>query len=206
MAGGVTLNMKELKIAIDKSINNAALPLARQIAKENFNKELDRFTSAIENDDVSKEIVEGPELKRSKFISGPKVEEHGANLFSFLGFYAKSKPIQELTDFIKKTTKINTFNVKLINNQYTFKVEGLSAAEIKSAFPFPDGVFGHRSWINGVENGVANIFNYIRKLKFGRSTGGIQVQGNTGKSFPPQKHFFTTKYQEFVERLRGLRK
>jgi len=197
----VKFNMKNLNIALEKPIEKAALPIARKIVKDRFENSLNQLILEIESDPVSQEISAGVEISKSQFIkNGGK---YGSNLFSFIGFPQGSDPIRELTDYIKKSFKVNLFNVKKNNNQYNFQASLPSEADVKAAFPFPDGWAGGRSWLTGIEKGISNAFNYIRKLGEGRSGGGIQIEGEVDKSFIPKRDYFGKKYRDFIKRLKN---
>ena len=194
----VKFNMKNLNIALEKPIEKAALPIARKIVKDRFENSLNQFILEVESDPVSQEISAGLEPSKSQFIKGGG--KYGANLFSFLGFIQNTNPVSDLINYIKKSFKINIFNVKKSGSQYNFIASFPSEADIKSAFPLE---WTNRSWITSVEKGIANVANYIRKLGEGRSGGGIQIDAEIDKTFAPQKGYFGKKYRDFVRRLKN---
>jgi hypothetical protein len=196
----VKFNMKNLNLVLEKPIERAILPAARRIAKERFESSLNQLVSEIEADPVSQEINAGNDVVKSKFIKGGG--KYGANLFSFIGFEAGSEPVKELVSYIRKSFKINLFNIKKDGNKYNFQASFPSEGDVKSAFPFPDGWSGGRSWITGIERGITGAINYIRKLGEGRSGGGVQIENEVDKTFIPKRDYFATKYRAFVKRLK----
>jgi hypothetical protein len=199
----VKFNNKNIQIAVAKAVEAASLPIARSVAKDKFNTELNNLIREIERDPVSQEIMGGNDITNSKFIKGKGTRKYGANLFSFLGFIEGSNPIGSLINYLRKSSRINTFNTKLINNKYTFKIDVPTEGDVKGNFPHDDDFLGGRSWITSIERGLTSATNYIRKLGFGRSGGGTQIDASTGKIFVPKRDFFSEKYKKFINRLNG---
>jgi hypothetical protein len=194
----VKFNMKNLNLALEKPIERAALPAARQIAKVKFESGLNQLVSEIEADPVSQEINAGNAVVKSKFIKGG--DKYGANLFSFIGFEAGSEPVKELVGYIKKSFRIDLFKVKKDGNRYNFQASFPSEGDVKSAFLLE---WMNRSWITAIERGVSGAINYIRKLGEGRSGGGVQIEGEMDKSFIPKRDYFAKKYRDFIRRIKN---
>lgn len=201
MAKNITFDFKVINLSIEKTIEAKTLPIARQIAVDKFNNSLNTFVNDLDNDPVSMEIKAADSIKTSRFIGGQGSRKYGANLFTFIGFEEGSDPIGDLLSLVKNSFKINR-NSKLINGKYSFKVTFPSESLLKAENPFPEG-FNGRSWITGIEKGISNVINYIRKSGFGRSGGGVQIKGEVNKTFKPKRDYFSTKYRKFVKDIQS---
>lgn len=195
------INQGRLKFQLDKITETATIGLAREMAREYLKESIKEFVDEIERHPMSKEINAGPGAEKSKYIKGAGSQKHGSNLFSFIGFFFGSDPIQELVSFIKRSIKINTFTVRLINNKYTFNVSLPEESDIKQAFIMPEDSHGGRSWISILEKGSSTIRNYMRKNRRGRSSGGLQIKNDMDKVFIPDRSFFTPKYRALLNKL-----
>lgn len=197
----VKYNFKAMELAINKSIEGVTLPIARKIASDHFNDNLNNFIKELENDDVTKELKEKTNISHSKFIKGVGSRKHGGDLFSFFGFEAESDPVEELIAYIKNNFKISK-TARLIKNQYTFRVKIPSEQEIKSVTPLH---WIRRSWLTAVENGLSNIVSYIKKDGLGRSEGGVQINREIKKVFRNKPGYFSNKYKNFIRKLSNKR-
>ncbi len=197
----ITYDFKVIETVVNKAAEAKTLPIARRIAEEKFEESLETFMDSLEADPVSQEIMAENAINYSSFIKGQGTRKHGANLFSFIGFESGDDPIGELLSLIRNSFRINKTS-KLIKGQYKFKVTFPSEAQIKNENPFPNGVFGNRSWITGIEKGISSVIHYIRKEGFGRSEGGVQVKGEIAKTFRPKRDYFGAKYRAFIGSLK----
>ena len=205
MAITVKFNYKAMELALKKSVEAASIGPARTIAKLHFDQNVAKLVEGILDDPAANEIMKGPTLEGSNFIKGAHAKagkkRNASNLFSFLGFYAETSPISELTSYINKNFKIK-LDVKLINGIYIFRTVFPSLKDIFKAFPHPDNYFGGLSWIKSLENGMANTSHYIRKYwAKGRSKEGVQISGVTKKTFSRHRGFFSPRYEAFIKNL-----
>jgi len=200
----ITFNYKAMELSLQKSIEAASLLPARAIAKERFEEELGRLVESVIDDTASQEILAGPSAEKSKFIKGKWSKIHGGNLYSFIGFYAEEQnPINQLVSYLDKSFKIK-LDAKLVKNKYIFRTVIPPISKIYKDFPLP-GYFAGRSWIKAIESNMTNIVHYMKKSWPGSKSGeGIQIKNTIpGKIFKPKKDFFTSKYEDFIKRLRG---
>jgi len=152
-----------------------------KIVEIEFEKIKNKLISDFKRHPVTREIEAGPNGNNiSKTLGG-----YG-NLFTYIGFESKSKPIKpilrELNDI--RLTKI------IFSKNGNFNVLAIypSIREIFDATPLPwaEG----RSWAEGIEKGIPGLGAYLNKSSAkSRSGKGLQTKGEIRKS-----GFFPTTY------------
>jgi hypothetical protein len=198
----VKFNYRELNRVVNKTAEVNLKPIASLLVKENVGRSLEILEEEILKDPLSKELIAGTTLSKSKFIMG-YFKKYGNNLFSFFGFQAGTTPVQDLISLLKKSYAIKIDKGKYTygkngKSKYTFNIRYPSFEDIRANTKLP---WGSKSWIDAAEKGLTNIINYIRKKDYGRSEYGIQIKGKIDKEFRPKPDYFFDKYKRFIARL-----
>jgi hypothetical protein len=196
------INTKGLMLVVNKAVAEKSLPIARRMAVERFENAKEEFLEKLENDKVSQELLAENSITNSEFITGASADSHGASLYGFLGFDKDgNNPVSELLAFLRSNITIKK-NVRLINGFYKFPVKVPSVEEVKSVTKLP---WIGRSWISAIENGMANIRNYIRVSPndLSRSDEAFQIKGDTDKVMRRRKGYLTSKLQSLISSLTG---
>lgn len=200
----IKFNYREIDNVIAKTTEISVKPLASLLVQENLQTSLDLLEEEILNDPLSKELMAGTSLSKSNFIKG-YFKNYGNNLFSFFGFEAGTKPVEDLITILRKryTFKINKGKFVYGRNgqsKYIFKINIPTFDDIRSNTSLP---WTKKSWIDAAEKGLTNIVNYLRKKGQGRSEYGIQIKNKVDKQFIPKSDYFFAKYQRFINRISG---
>ena len=184
----------ELSEAYKSSLKKEAAKLAKEILSENLND----YIEEIDRHPVSQELAQGPEGENlSRTLNGVE------NLFSFIGFEAESKPVEDLKDLVKQNTfldKESKFDNKSL--ELKFKVFTPSFDEIKSRTPLP--FEGGRSWVKGLEDGIPGFGYYLYGLLFPNSRSGKSIQSKNrvrSITYKPVK-YMSELYQNFIRNLK----
>lgn len=191
--------------------------LAKANAKRRFESKKKELLEEVLESDAAQELLEGPEADSSKFITSVGDVPTG-NLFSFIGFYANSNPVDELIEIIDLFVQFDnsafafTPRAEINRIDYTFQARVPSVQELgkqpKLSLPWESGL----SWIEGIENGISGIGNYLfdldRVFRTSRSGPAIQAKSrrgqliNIGKRIFAPAPFLTPIFERFRERLR----
>lgn len=199
----VNFNMKVLLAQIEPEIERRTINIAREMAEEILEQNKENFLESFEGDPVSQEILAENGIFASDYITGTGVDKHGANIYSFFGFEIdEENPVTQLIDYLRDSIYLNR-KTKLDRGVYRFKINAPTQREIESATSLP---WVKRSWIKAVEGGLSNVKNYIRVLDgspFSRSEEGLQIKNSMDKSFRRKTYYFTDRYKQFFNKLRG---
>lgn len=185
-----------------KHSEKKTLPEARKLAKNHFERNVNQMIKDIREHPVSQELMHPNQYEQSAYITGET--KYPLSLFGFIGFYAKSRPIARLVEFIKnpENTKIN-LNTRLKNGRYEFQYQVPSYEEIKSVTPYEGHAIGS-SWVQGIESGIPNISSFMNTKSphpESRSRRGLQATRNMGRSFHPTR-YITQILADFRNRMR----
>jgi len=145
---------------------NTRFVIAKQTAYEDFDEH-----------PITKEIED--EFGKSEYIGR-------GNLFSFLGFFRGSKPIETLRTFFRSGFSMDRNpTVKKIKNGvvYSYKVSAPDLNQIYKQTPMPDN-WSTKSWVQAIEEGIGTFASYIwhslafRSVKASRSGQALQVDND----------------------------
>ena len=141
---------------------------------------------------ISEEIAAGQEAENiSNTLNGE------GNLYTFIGFDAGDKPIDNLIGIVEKNTIIKQVSSK--NGIFSFQVYTPSLDELKGYTPMP--FEGGNSWLRGIEKGISGFSNYLYGLLFPTSRSGKAIQSKNKirrASYKPTK-YFSVLYKNFIE-------
>lgn len=197
----VTLDKKRLQREVfvqgEKIIKATLIPL---IAKK-IREEQQQMVELFEDHPVSQEIWAGNSADNSTGLLGGY-----GNLFSFIGFDEGSDPISPISFILRR--KIS-FVLKRTNDHggYVVTMGIPSKEELESVAKV--GWLGGRSWLDGIENGLAGLNRYLYDEDYGfpQSLSGtaIQVKGSVRKGVSHKRTDYTSKIlSDFRERLTRL--
>ena len=187
------------KIANSKKLNASLQKEAMQkleVAKKQMIKEFREHP-------VSQEISAGTNAANiSNTLSG------SGNLFTFIGFPARAKPIESIVSLIQRKTfligrrgkDVRAGTGKTIAKRY--QINYLDEAELNSSdeakMPWESG-----SWVAGIEEGISSFSSYIYKhFEGGRSKKGGQAKKGAKSGGEEQKvrqaTFSAVKYVSLI--------
>lgn len=174
MTSAVTFNFKALNAIVEKEAERVTLPLARKIAKTQFENAKLKMMEQVEEHEISKELSNPSRYPSSQFIQSPTGKPK--NLYGFLGFVDGTDPVKELIDIIDDNYRIN-LQVRLENMKYYFNFQYLTPRQLEKLCPLD---WSSRSWLKAVENGLASISKYISRTTkpIGRSSYGLQIKND----------------------------
>jgi hypothetical protein len=186
----VNINKAALTASMTEGKNRSTVSsLIRQEWQKKIDYAQNQMIQSYENDPVTVEIDGGVLASNSSSTLGGK-----GNLFSFIGFESGSDPTQPVKQLLRN--KIN-FSVKALTNG-NFKIE--IAAPTKEALynispiPWNPG----RSWLDGIEKGIAGLGSYVYKeSSASRSGKGIQTKTSVGGRFS-NRSYMSTILKEFL--------
>lgn len=190
MAGRINKSIlnNEISKVQSKSLEKEASILANKILAE----KKDQYMSQILEHPISEEIAAGQEAENiSNTLNGE------GNLYTFIGFDAGDKPIDNLIGIVEKNTIIKQVSSK--NGIFSFQVYTPSLDELKGYTPMP--FEGGNSWLRGIEKGISGFSNYLYGLLFptSRSSKAIQSKNKIRRaSYKPTK-YFSVLYKNFIE-------
>jgi hypothetical protein len=155
--------------------------LAYGSAISSFKSTKTRFLKDFDSHKVTQEIKEGNSANSSYLPKG--------NLFSLLGFFEKSTPIDDLRKFLSdniylERTPTIKFNGTRVS--YNFRVSIPDLKDIERATPLTWD--SSKSWVSELEDGVSGFVNYIFYKYFStpasKSKTGLQSKRiNSGEDF-----------------------
>lgn len=190
MAGKINTSILKNEIAKAelKSLEKEAILVANQILEE----KKDQYLSEILEHPISKEIAGGQDSTNiSNTLNGD------GNLYTFIGFDAGDKPIEDLVEIIQKNTKLQ--KTKRKGSVFNFQVNTPSIDELRSYTPMP--FEAGNSWLKGIEKGISGFSNYLYGLLFPTSRSGRAIQSKNKirrASYKPTK-YFSVLYKNFIE-------
>jgi len=157
----------------------------RQEARRRFNVAKREMIDEFENHPVTREIEGGPAASNSSGTLGGE-----GNLFSFIGFYEGTSPIDVLRELLQ-SYEINTFRPTIRKRasgiDYRFRITGPSIEQIEAATYLN---WLGKSWIRGVERGMSGLGNYLAVMgaMSSRSGGGLQIKRVRGSAHKPTRY------------------
>jgi hypothetical protein len=163
------VNSKSISLKISNS--NAFQKRAEKIMEKRFEKAKDMFIKDFEKHPVSQEISDGPTASNSTNTLGGI-----GNLFSYIGFDAGAKPIDDLKDLLESKFSYKQKGTKTKGNKpiVLFQVSYPDLKDVKDETPMPweNG----RSWVAGIERGISGFSNYMyKRFVEGRSKEALQA-------------------------------
>jgi hypothetical protein len=172
----------------------------RKAVKEKVSQELlslrENFLAEFEKHPITQEIEAGPSATNSSgTLSGQ------GNLFSFIGFPSKAKPIAALRKVLEK----HSVRFNHGRGRTTIIIDAPTMDEIIAATPLPWAT--GRSWVKGIEHGLSGLGRYLntRRRTGSRSGGGIQVKNKLrGGKFRNTSYLspLLNKYYKGIEKLK----
>jgi len=168
--------------------------VAEQKVENIIEKEKSSLIKAFNNHPVTQEIEAGPKASN---ISGT-LGGYG-NLFSFLGFYAGTNPVEPVRDLLYT---IRRKTLKIVKGKYYATVQYPSKEEINASSPMT--FESARSWVDGIENGISGFSQYIyTRYLAGKSKEGVQSDKmNRGGRYQKRNYLFSM-LSIFVKNIRG---
>jgi hypothetical protein len=186
------INKSILKNEIASAQLKALEKEARIIANEVLEDKKKQYISEILEHPISQELAAGVEATNiSNTLNGE------GNLYSFIGFDAGDKPVEDLINILEKNTRIQPIKSK--GNLFNFQVYSPSLEDLKAYTPMP--FEGGNSWLKGIEKGISGFSNYFYGLLFPTSRSGkaIQTENKIRRaSYKPTK-YFSVLYKNFIE-------
>jgi len=191
MAYKVTINSKQIREKIENATFKKAQPIAQKRAEEVVKKKKEEFLQEFIEHEITQEILAGPEANYG--VSG-----QNGNLFSFIGFDAGSKPVQDLYKYFEKTIFLSkTFNYDKTSKTFKFKMAYPTIDDIKDVtdlgnYVSDDNGWGEgRSWAISIERGIPGLdrykFSKDPKILYGKNSNSESRSG-TGLQRPNAIH------------------
>ena len=106
---------------------------------------------------------EHPVTKEIQDEFGKSVYLNRGNIFSFLGFFRNSKPIDDLRLNINngfKLFKTPKFKQNKQKITYSYKVAAPSLKELYEVTPMPDN-WSTKGWLQAIEEGIGSFASYV---------------------------------------------
>lgn len=151
----IKVNYRALDLAIEKPVEQAFRQTAIQLAEEKLDETKKQFLEEFKEHPISREIEEGESAETGSLpVPG--------NLFSFIGFEQGSTPIEDLSEFLNETIYIRNVSSPRYDKtkkRYLFDVMVPTRDTIAANTPMPWGT--SRSWVYGIESGVAGLNHYL---------------------------------------------
>jgi hypothetical protein len=186
----VTINKAALKASMTEGKNRATVSsLIRQEWEKKIDYAQNQMIQSYETDPVTVEIDGGVLASNSSSTLGGK-----GNLFSFIGFEEGTDPTQPVKQLLKN--KIN-FSVKaLTNGNFKIEIAAPTKEDLYNISPIPWNP--GRSWLDGIEKGIAGLGSYVYKESpSSRSGKGIQTKTTVGGRFS-NRSYMSTILKEFL--------
>ena len=186
---------RELSVQLGPGMRRKIIQRTRQ----DIQKVVTRMLAQFNSHPVTREIEGGPSAQNLSGTLGGR-----GNLFSFIGFDRGDVPIAPVRKLLQNSTKL--VSVRQLKNKLDFEIiiELPSKDEIARESPVPWAAA--RSWVLGIEQGLAGLGQFLVKPGVGRSGGGIQVSGQLkGGSFKNQKYISTILKELQLNLMRALR-
>jgi hypothetical protein len=183
--------------------NNEAL---KQRITETFERQFDRAKKEaqfdFENHEVTKEIKAGPSASNtSKTLGG-----YG-NLFSFLGFAETDDPTQTVSEILENEIRYDAGKGRTTSKGVSirFTVYFPTMKDIYAETPME---WTSRSWVEGVENGSVDGFQYyLSRLNMpnSRSGGGVQIDNKLRSSKVRRTAYVSNILEKFKKRMEKIK-
>lgn len=161
---------KEILSTLDK---NKIDKEAYNFAKSRFQERKEELIHAFKEDDITKEILSGPDGgDRTGATRGV------GSLYGFIGFEPgqAEEDIQNIEQVLETEVSLRpTTRIDRNNLRWTFGVYVPAQSTLFAATPMPweTGL----SWLRSLElAGFSNLNHYIYKVGYGRSKGGLQIK------------------------------
>lgn len=178
------LNAIKLQIATQKGSVDAITRNLDVIAEKKITEAKNELIEEFINHPVSQEIEDGPEAEN---ISGTLNGK--GNLFTFIGFPIGEKPVEEVVGIldtiqidkkIQGRTRQGRFKAGGDNLLFDYSIIAPSKEYLADQTPLPWEPT--KSWLFGIEQGIAGFTSYIYWKKAGRSTQGLQANDGRDKN------------------------
>jgi hypothetical protein len=186
----VTINKAALKSSMTEGKNRATVSsLIREEWQKKISDAQNQMIQSYETDPVTVEIDGGVLASNSSSTLGGK-----GNLFSFIGFEEGADPTQPVKQLLKNKIK---FSVKaLTNGNFKIEIAAPTKEDLYNISPIPWNP--GRSWLDGIEKGIAGLGSYVYKESpASRSGKGIQTKTSVGGRFS-NRSYMSTILKEFL--------
>ena len=189
-------NKNKIRALIDLRRSPEYILGVKKIINQEFDAIKNNFISEFNNHPVTREIEAGV---GSANISGT-LGGYG-NLFSYIGFSAGDKPIQNIR---------NKFNEIFITN-VNIKKDGSSIVFV--SYPQPKDIFAvtplpwaeGRSWAEGIERGLPGFGSYLNtETSKSRSGHGVQIKNSVRKGKFQNVKYISSLINEFEKDILSL--
>jgi hypothetical protein len=166
--------MKINRAGLDKELGRKMAPILRREGRKRLMRVINgvhrQLMAEFENHPVTQEIEAGP---GSANISGT-LNGYG-DLFSYIGFNSGDNPIMAVRVILEKSLHLRHVPSGAKNMIQDFVISLPSMTEIEASSPMPWAA--GRSWVKGVEQGIAGFGKYLtRESPMSRSGGAVQVE------------------------------
>ena len=193
------------KLTVPLINNKKYQGLAYGAALVRTNNDKREFLNNFEKHLVTQELKEGPEKDFSYFIPD-------GNLFSFFGFYAGSKPEQELKEYLDENMKLKPHPVRRPTQtrnrvSWFFGYQTPTIEEIYNNTPVHGDTSGSfkGSWVKLIEGGLDNFTYYIFDTFIKKSKSGTGLQAkNPVRSYGSFKGvpYITKLLKDFIKEIK----
>lgn len=186
----------------------ASKSVKRRLAQQEIHPRLkvvqEDMLQNFEDHPVTREIDGGP---YSPNLSGTLSGVEDGNLFSFLGFYSGEDPIQTIRDQLSRPISIRKIQ-HISGRRFKVTIQGLPDKKtIFSMTPLPWA--SGRSWIDGIEHGVAGFGGYLilsprKQPSKSRSGVALQSKGSVRRGGFKNAPYLSQILLKFQQNLRNL--
>lgn len=185
---------------IKRKLGAQMLPRVQK-AQEEMQEEFDRHL-------ITEEIELGPYAAN---ISGTLTGSDGGNLFGFIGFDQNEDPLEPIRRELSRPITIRSIK-HLSGNRWNVAFQNITTKEeIFSQTPFPWLSGNGRSWVHGIEHGIAGFGQYVvlsaRKRPGRNSRSGVAYQAKDGsirRGVFKRTSYISQILNNFKQNLRNL--
>ena len=196
----VTLNKKQLQKDVFVKGEKVVIGLIHPLVEKRIMEEQAQMVEEFENHPVSQEIWAGNEAANISGLLGGY-----GNLFSFIGFNEGDDPISPIAFIFREKIpfvikRMNDYGKYLVTIQAPSKEEIFAKAKVEW--------MGGRSWIDGIENGIAGLNRYLYDEDYGFANSlsgtGIQAKGDIRGVSYKETEYVSKILSDFKKRLARL--
>lgn len=193
----VSINIRRLKIDAFEKSRRSVIRTLRPIIEKRVAREQARMIADFVGHPVTQELLGG---NRSANISGTL--GGSGNLFSFIGFSEGENPIAPILEILRrpmrsrisKGSKVNSF---IANIDAPSKNDVYATAQV--------GWMGGRSWLDGIENGIAGLNHYLYDAAGGLNNSasgtGLQSKNKTRSVTQSRTSYVSSIMADFKRNL-----
>lgn len=200
----VTINKALLSHFASQGKNGGILTRAlRAPINKKIEKAQDNLVKNFLKDDVSQEILGGPEVRNNP--SGTLGGYGG--LFSFIGFYRDATPVDDVVSLLLQD--IN-FRVKSLGfMKYEIATDFISKDQLlkESAQMTPIPWNEARSWLDAIEHGISGLGQYLNTsedVARSNSGRGLQVKAQLRQGGFKKRTYISKYLREFEKEIKSI--